>query len=131
MFEEGKIYNFKSISTITLKNEYRNYKYVANVGFEQLKYFSNVFTDVVTIRQKLVLETGKQLLNSKDVRYRLFESVDGDLVCLAYDWIDDASIALVNGMTVEYKFTGLSDTDLTNINNLLNSKGYSYITTIL
>jgi len=127
LFELKKTYNFNTISTSVLELSYKNMKVLAYLGFDQAIKYSGVFNDVVTIREQLVTETGKPLLDAKDATYVLFEDEYGDQVLLAEDWIDTDSIQLVQSINLKLIIKNITTSDTAIILDTLRALGYNNI----
>jgi len=124
MFELNKRYNFTTIAPITLSQFYKNMKVIAaNMNFKVAVKFS----DVITTRQKIIRETGKNLLDPHIVSYTMFENEAGETVILADDWIDPNSIVLVETVDLTIKLPNVTTDDMIKIKNILSALGYKNI----
>jgi len=119
-----RIYNFRTISNTILNGEYRNLRVTANLGFKQAVRYSGPLHDVVSVRQRLILATGKNLMEADKVRYLLLEDDYENEILLAEDWIIKDTVELVKSLTVDFTITGLTSSDITVINNMLNALGH-------
>jgi len=125
------VYNFNTISAVLLAGTYKNMKLVADMGFKQAVKYSGVYSDVITIRQQLVLETNIVLLPAETVRYYLFEDTIGNEVLLASDWITASSIVAVSSVTGVFKVSNITTTDISTINNMISALGYKSLDTTI
>jgi len=125
------VYNFNTISTVLLAGTYKNMKLVADMGFKQAVRYSGVYSDVITIRQQLVLETNIVLLPAETVRYFLFEDNIGNEVLLASDWITSSSIVVVTSVTGVFKVSNITTADISTINNMISALGYKSLDTTI
>jgi len=119
-FSIGKKYNFTTIAPVTLGATYKNMKVKAIVDFDT----AIKFEDVVTIRQKIIQETGATLLKPRDVLYIIFQNVDGKTVILAQDWIVSSSIVLVEKINATIKLEDITTEDIPNIKDVLVAMGF-------
>lgn len=125
----GNSYNFTTISSVILNGVYKNLKLVGDIGFKQAVKYSGVYNDVVTIRQRLVLETGVTLLPSDVVRYFLFEDTNGDEILIAEDWIITNTITTVSSVSGVFTVSNITSADITIINNMISALGYNSLDT--
>jgi hypothetical protein len=124
MFKLNRVYNFNTIAPVTLSQTYRNMKVIASdVNFK----IAVKFMDVMTIREQIIRETGKQLLDPRIVSYTMFENEEGDTIVLANDWIDPKSINLVENIDLIMTIKNITTEDMINIKNVLNALGYNDI----
>lgn len=121
LFQIGKKYNFTTVAAVTLGATYKNMKVKAMVDFDT----AIKFEDVVTVRQKIIQETGLTLLKPTDVLYIMFENIDGKTVILAQDWIVQSSIVLVEKINVVIKIIDISTEDVPSIKDVLVAMGYT------
>ena len=121
LFQIGKKYNFTTVAPVTLGATYKNMKVKAMVDFDT----AIKFEDVVTVRQKIIQETGLTLLKPTDVLYIMFENIDGKKVILAQDWIVQSSIVLVEKINVVIKINDISTEDVPAIKDVLVAMGYT------
>jgi hypothetical protein len=120
MFEIGKTYNFVTIDPVTLNGSYTNVKAIANLNFD----IAVKFSDVVTIRNKIMQTTGKSLLDPRLATYTMFETQDGEKVVLANDWIDLNSVIEVDAIDMKVYIKNVTTDDLVKIKNILTALGY-------
>lgn len=122
MFEINKVYNFNTIAPVTLGLTYKNMKVIgANINYR----LAVNYTDIYTTREKIIQETGNDLLNVKDVSYVIFENEYGDTVVLSLDWIVSNSIVVVASIDATLKLSNINTVDLTIIRNAINALGYT------
>lgn len=119
-FKMDTIYNFNTISTKILEPTYRNLKVVSHLKYKQALLYSRGFKDVITIRQQLITETGKSLIESRDVNYTLFENQLGDEILMANDWVDPDSVIEIDSSIVDAVIT-ITNTDTTTITTIMNT----------
>jgi len=121
------IYNFTTISNTVIDNMYKDMKVIGIGGLHQMIKTSGVFTDVTTVRQQLVAETGLTLVSAEDAMYYLFEDKNGNEVILADDWILPDTIMIVSAVTLKLEISDITTSDVSIILNLLRLKNYKNI----
>ena len=124
VFEFGNTYNFLTISKIVLPPEYRNMTVTGIMGLNQAVKLAGVNTDVLTLREQLIRETGLPLLPASKAKYILFEDPNGKNVLLAEDWIKLDTVKLVTAITATVTIKNITNDDVNIIINTLRSMGY-------
>jgi len=126
-FEFGNTYNFRTISNTVLAPEYRNMTVQGIMGFKQAVKYSGAFTDVVTIREKLVTETQLPLVPADKAKYILFENEYGENIILAEDWIKLDTVILVTSIELNLTIKNITTDDVNIIVDTLRAMGYDKI----
>jgi len=126
-FEFGNTYNFRTISNTVLAPEYRNMTVQGIMGFNQAVKYSGAFTDVATIREKLITETGLSLVPADKAKYVLFENEYGETIILAEDWIILDSVVLVTSIDLELNIKNITTDDVNVIVDTLRAMGYKNV----
>jgi len=124
MFEIDKLYNFSTIAPVTLSENYKNMKVLGEVTFQ----VAIQFTDVVTTRNKIIKETGTELLDPKIVKYVILKNEDGDRVILGLDWIVTDSIIMVDSVDATIVIPNINSEDLVIIKNAILALGHKNLT---
>ena len=124
IFEFGNTYNFLTISKTVLPPEYRNMTVTGIMGLNQAVKLAGVNTDVLTLREQLIRETGLPLLPASKAKYILFEDPNGKNILLAEDWIKLDTVKLVTAITATITVKNITNDDVNIIVNTLRSMGY-------
>jgi len=128
IFEFGSCYNFLTISNSILSPEYRNMTVEGIMSLNQAVRLAGVNTDVLTIREQLIKETGLSLLPANKAKYILFLNQNDENVLLAEDWIKLDSVKLVTALKAIFTIDNITNDDVNIINNTIRSMGYKNIT---
>jgi len=124
MFELGKRYNFTTISNTVLNGSYSNLKTI--IPATVFNVAKNFGIDLATVREKLVSETGLNLLSVFEATYVVFEDDDGNYLVFAYDWINQDSILAVDAVNINITVKNTTTGDLENLKALLSGMGYTF-----
>lgn len=127
IFEFGNSYNFLTISHSILAPEYRNMCVEGIMGLNQAIKLSGVNTDVLTIREQLIRETGESLLPANKAKYILFKDQNDSYILLAEDWIKLETVKLVTSIKLNLTIDNLTNDDVNIIINTLRVMGYKNI----
>lgn len=127
IFDFGNSYNFLTISNTILAPEYRNMTVEGIMGLNQALRVSGVNTDILTIREQLIRETGKSLLPANKAKYILFLDPNDTYVLLAEDWIKLDTVKLVTALRLTLTIDNITNDDVNIINNTLRNMGYNDI----
>lgn len=127
IFDFGNSYNFLTISNTILAPEYRNMTVEGIMGLAQAIKLTGVNTDILTIREQLIRETGINLLPANKSKYILFLDPNDQYVLLAEDWIKVKSVKLVTALQMNITVDNITNDDVNIIANTLRSMGYNSI----
>ena len=127
-FDFGNTYNFRTISNTVLSPEYKNMTVQGIMGLKQAVKYTGVFTDVVTIREKLVSETQLPLVPAEKAKYILFENDSKESVILAEDWIKLDTVLLVTSVKLNLTVNNITSDDVNIIVDTLRAMGYDDLT---
>ena len=127
-FDFGNTYNFRTISNTVLSPEYKNMTVQGIMGLKQAVKYTGVFTDVVTIREKLVSETQLPLIPAEKAKYILFENDNNESIILAEDWIKLDTVLLVTSVKLNLTVNNITSDDVNIIVDTLRAMGYNDLT---
>ena len=119
-FEIGKSYNFSTIAPTTLGAIFSNMKVVSILDFN----IAIKFSDIVSIRSKVLQETTNNLLPMRDISYIMFENEYKDTVVLAEDWVVPSSIVAIDNININIAIKNITTEDKILINNTLTALGF-------
>jgi len=121
MFETKKVYKFSTLAPSILGGEFTMMKVITSetIASEVLQY-----GDMHGLNSKLVPLIPGLSSNANDNTYVVFETETGERVALAYEWIDDATIELIEGVNIRIDVSNASTADVTIIKNALKELGY-------
>lgn len=121
-FETNKVYSFNTLAPAILGTQIKNAKLKGVLTYDTAVQFDNVDLKFRQIYPVLPAGTPDQI---EACRFFLFQSESGSKIVLADQWIDMATVELIEAITYQITLPGLSVQDGARIRDGLNALGYT------
>lgn len=121
VFQINKVYNFNTLAPDILGSRYEGFKVKSMMTAEEaMKY-----RDIYTLHQNLVPAITGLPINAGDCVFMLLESKDKETTILAIEYIDPASITLVETINIRVELLDVSTDDLAVVTSRFKELGYT------
>lgn len=119
-FKIKGIYNFSTKASAILGNQFTNMRVKGIIDFEEAVKYRDVATLHATVKPSIpgIVD------DVKDLTFVLFETIDGDDLLLAKEYINAESIVQVQTVNIRAEVTNVTTEDLNIIKTKLTELGY-------
>jgi len=121
LFEIGKVYQFNTKAPSILGSIIKNAKLLSILDYDTAILFDTIDIKYRQIYPLLPLGT---IDSPKSSIYYRFMSESGEPFILADQWVDEASIEVVDYISFTVTFTNASIQDISRVRNAVNALGY-------
>lgn len=123
-FKIKGIFNFTTKAPAILGNSFTNMRVKGIMDFEEgVKY-----RDIATLHSTVKPTIGGIADDVKDLTFILFETLDGEDVLLAKEYINADSVAQVQSVNIRAEINNVTTEDISIIKTKLQELGYSNVT---
>jgi len=128
MFQINKRYNFSCHASAILGASYSNVKVISILDYKSALKLRELNSIQRQVYPSLPIGTPS---DQRSYTYYVFELDNGKTIVLAYNWIIEASIVMVQSLDMIVKVFNITDSDVELVRGQLRRLGYSIDITVL